>query len=108
EQQSQATILKDAITAARRKYAGDNSAQWITVDTPVPYRAADLVQLFDEAMGKLDKPDSSAPYRRLKARIESLSNDRRFAFMFSRTMARDILGQVIGRILRIPVNDRPV
>jgi uncharacterized protein len=108
EQQSQATILKDAVTHARRKYAGDANAQWITVDSPVPYRVSDLLQFFDEAMGKLDKPDTSAPYRRLKARIESLSNDRRFAFMFSRTMARDILAQVIGRILRIPVDSRPV
>ena len=108
EQQSQASILKDAIIIARRKFAGDNNAQWITVDSPVPYRASDLVAVFDEAMGKLDKPDSSAPYRRLKARIESLSNDRRFSFMFSRTMARDILGAVLGRLLRIPVNGRPV
>jgi uncharacterized protein len=109
EQQSQATILKDAITVARRKYAGDpNGHPWITVDTPVPYRVSDLVQIFDDAMGKLDKPDTTAPYRRLKARIDSLNNDRRFSFMFSRVMARDILSSVLGRILRIPVGGRPV
>ncbi|HXQ52032.1 MAG TPA: ATP-binding protein [Stellaceae bacterium] len=108
EQQSQATILKDAITYARRKFAGNLSAQWITVDTPVPYRIGDLVHILDESMGRLDKPDSSAPYLRLKTRIESLNADRRFSFMFSRVVTRDILGTVIGRILRIPVDGRPV
>jgi uncharacterized protein len=108
EQQSQATILKEAVTQARRKYAGDMNAQWITVDTPVPYRTGDLVHILDEAMGKLDKPDSSAPYMRLKSRIESMNNDRRFAFMFSRVVTRDILSTVIGRLLRIPVGGRPV
>jgi DNA helicase HerA-like ATPase len=108
EQQSQATILREAIVHARRKYAGDMNAQWITVDTPVPYRTGDLVHILDEAMGKLDKPDSSAPYMRLKSRLESMNNDRRFAFMFSRVVTRDILGTVIGRLLRIPVGGRPV
>jgi uncharacterized protein len=108
EQQSQAMILREAIVQARRKYAGDMNAQWITVDSPVPYRTGDLVHILDEAMGKLDKPDSSAPYQRLKARIESMNNDRRFAFMFSRVVTRDILSTVLGRLLRIPVSGRPV
>jgi DNA helicase HerA-like ATPase len=109
EQQSQAAILKEAITLARRKYAGETTAApWITVDTPVPFRVGDLVQLLDEAMGRLDKADSSAPYLRLKTRIESLNSDRRFAFMFSRVVTRDSLALVIGRLLRIPVNGRPI
>ncbi|HZT50859.1 MAG TPA: ATP-binding protein, partial [Stellaceae bacterium] len=109
EQQAQAAILKDAITLARRKYAGENAAaQWITVDTPVPFRVGDLVQLLDDAMGRLDKADSSAPYLRLKTRIESLNNDRRFAFMFSRVVTRDSLAPVIGRLLRLPVSGRPM
>jgi DNA helicase HerA-like ATPase len=108
EQQSQASILKEAITFARRKYAGDANTPWITVDTPVPYRPGDLVQVLDDAMGRLDKPDTTAPYRRLKTRIESLGNDRRFSFMFSRNMTRDVLGSIIGRVLRIPVGGRPV
>ncbi len=109
EQQSQAAILKDAITLARRKYAGDAGAQpWITVDTPLPFRVGDVIHALDDAMGKLDKPDSSAPYLRLKTRLESLSNDRRFAFMFSRVVTRDLLPTIIGRLLRIPVSGRPI
>jgi hypothetical protein len=107
EQQSQAAILGEAMTLARRKFA-DGAPQWITVDTPVPFRIADLVRFLDDAMGRLDKPDSSIPYLRLKTRIEALNGDRRFAFMFSRVVTRDTLASVIGRVLRIPVNNRPM
>jgi hypothetical protein len=57
-------------------------------------------------MGKLDNPDSSAPYLRLLTRLESLRHDRRFAFMFSDWLVtQDTLAQIVGRLLRIPVND---
>jgi DNA helicase HerA-like ATPase len=109
EQQSQAAILKETITLARRRYAGDLSPHSaITVDTPVPFRVGDLLGILDDAMGRLEKADSSAPYIRLKTRIESLNNDRRFAFMFSRVVTRDSLAGVIGRLLRIPVGGRPL
>ena len=71
EQEAQAIILKDAITAARRRFATEDlTAASVTVDTPVPYKASDLLRLIDEAMGKLDNPDSSAPYLRLRTRLE--------------------------------------
>ena len=69
EQQAQASIVKDAVTQARRKFAGDGLENaWITVDTPVPFRPGDLIQIIDETMGKLNKADTSAPYLRLKSR----------------------------------------
>jgi len=78
EQEIQTTILKDAITRARRRHWSD-AATSITVDTPVPFAAADLLRFIDEAMGKLDNPNTSAPYLRLRARLESLRTDRRYA-----------------------------
>jgi uncharacterized protein len=63
EQEAQAIILKDAMLRARRRYAGDTLlAGSITVDTPMPFGVADLLRFIDEAMGRLDNPDSSAPY----------------------------------------------
>jgi DNA helicase HerA-like ATPase len=60
-------------------------------------------------MGKLDNPDSSAPYLRLRTRLESLRYDRRFSFMFSDWLVtRDTLAQIVGRLLRIPVEDKPL
>ena len=110
EQEAQAIILKDAIIGARRRFAAEDlAAASVTVDTPVPYKASDLLRLIDDAMGKLDNPDSSAPYLRLRTRLDSLRYDRRFAFMFSDWLAtRDTLAQIVGRLLRIPVDDKPL
>lgn len=109
EQEAQAIILKDAITRARRHYAGDDrAAASITVDTPVPFRISDLLRFIDGAMGKLDKADTSAPYLRLRARLESLRNDRRLSFMFSEMVTKDTLAQFVGRMLRLPANGKPL
>jgi uncharacterized protein len=108
DQETQAIILKDAITRARRRHWSD-AATAITVDTPVPFAAADLLRFIDEAMGKLDNPNTSAPYLRLRTRLESLRTDRRYAFLFSDSVAiRDNLSQIVGRLLRIPVDGRPL
>ena len=106
EQEAQANILREAIIRARRR---SSSASWITVDTPVPFAIPELIRLIDEAMGKLDKPDSSIPYLRLRSRLEALLCDPRFDFMFSdRQVTRDTLSQIIGRLLRIPVDGKPL
>jgi DNA helicase HerA-like ATPase len=110
EQESQAMILKDAMTRARRHAADqDPTAASLTVDTPVPFHISDVVRFIDEAMGKLDNPDTAAPYLRLKLRIDSLRNDSRFAFLFSdQLMVRDTMAHVVGRLLRLPANDKPL
>ena len=106
EQEAQANILREAIIRARRR---GSSASWITVDTPVPFAIPELIRLIDEGMGKLDKPDSSIPYLRLRTRLESLLYDPRFDFMFSdRQVIRDTLSQIIGQLLRIPVSGKPL
>jgi uncharacterized protein len=48
-------------------------------------------------MGRLDKPDTSMLYLRLKTRLESLRDDRRFSFMFSDWLVgQDALSQIVG------------
>ncbi len=112
EQEAQGIILKDAITQARKQYAADGEGSdtaWISVDTPVPYRLHDLIRFINEAMGRLDKPDTARPYLRLRARLESLRDDRRYSFMFGESFTnRDTLSQVVGRLLRIPVQGKPL
>jgi len=110
EQESQAIILKDAMTRARRHAAAHGvAAASITVDTPVPFRTSDLVRFIDETMGKLNNPDTAAPYLRLKTRLDSLTSDRRFAFMFSdQLLVRDTMADVVGRLLRIPAGGKPI
>jgi uncharacterized protein len=109
EQQSQTMILKEAITWARRHYDGNPviSPGSISVDTPVPFRVFELLRFINDEMGRLGRPDTATPYMRLRARIESLREDRRFAFMFSGT-EDDSLAQTVGRLLRIPVSGKPL
>jgi DNA helicase HerA-like ATPase len=110
EQQAQEMILRDAITRARRHYAGEElTAAALTVDAPVPYRVFDLLRFIYDAMGKLDKPDTSIPYQRLRTRLESLRDDRRYAFMFSeKFVVKDAMAETVGRLLRIPGEGKPL
>ncbi len=107
---AEANILKACVVEAKRAFIGENPAgsSFITVDTPFPYQLSTLSQLIERHMGKLDKADESTPYLRLTARIDSLRRDKRFAFMFSGLKVSDSLADVVGKILRIPVEERPV
>lgn len=107
ERQSQSLILKDAMMSARTLYQtdGERSAS-ITVDTPVPYRAYELLRSVNEQMGRLAKPDTALPYLRLRERLQSLLSDPRFAFFFANE--DDILEQIMGRLLRVPVKGKPL
>jgi DNA helicase HerA-like ATPase len=80
----------------------------IGVDTPIPYRTSDLTGLLEEYIGKLDMRGELAPYKRLKARIETISRDPRYAFMFGSLTVQDTMAQVLARLFRIPVNGRPI
>jgi hypothetical protein len=106
---AQTTILKDAILRAKQAFVGDaESDNHITVDTPTPYRLSDLIAALREGMGMLNKADGSAPYLTLIARIESLRNDRRYAFMFASLAVRDNMRQILAQLLRIPVAGKPI
>jgi uncharacterized protein len=107
EQEAQAIILKDAITWARRQRSGPDAAGSVSVDTPVPFRIFDMLRFINDEMGRLARPDTSAPYLRLRTRIESLRDDRRFGFMFNDS-ADDMLSEILGRLLRIPVSGKPI
>ena len=81
---------------------------WVSADTPVPYRISDAVQILDDWMGKLDPRYARADLRTLKHRIEALSRDPRYRFMFGRVMVEDTMTKVVGHIFRLPKNGRPV
>lgn len=102
-------ILKNGVIEAKKMFLHDGERNdHITVDTPVPYRLGDLIKVFDDAMGKLERTEEVVSYLRLKSKIESLRIDRRFAFMFSRFLVDDTMGKILSRILRIPVDGKPV
>jgi len=106
---AESAILRNAILDARRGALGaDVNTDHITVDTPSPFRLSELVRLIKEAMGAFNNAEGTAPYQHLIARIESVTADKRFDFMFSSFMVSDTMGAVLSRILRIPIDGKPV
>jgi len=102
-------ILKDAILMAKRATAGsEDEGRHLTVDTPAPYPLSALLQNIEAAMGQLQKAEQAKPYLRLRSRIENLRADRRYAFMFSGLSVKDTLPEVLARIIRVPVDGKPL
>ncbi|NND49004.1 MAG: ATP-binding protein, partial [Rhizobiales bacterium] len=60
-----------------------------TPDAPVPYRISDLIGILDQRLGKLENRRDIDMLRRLKSRIETVSQDPRCAFMFGHLTIED-------------------
>ena len=115
-------ILREIIPIAKARYMGNqrrdkNGAARgrdaiiennIGVDTPIPYRTSDLISVLEEYIGKLELRGELAPYKRVKARLEAISRDPRYAFMFGSLTVQDNMAQVLARLFRIPVNGKPI
>jgi DNA helicase HerA-like ATPase len=106
---AEGAILRRAILRARRSFSGeDQSNEHVTVDTPVPYRLSELIQILKDDMGAFNKADSAVFFQHLINRVESVSGDKRYDFMFSSFSVRDNMRQILSRILRIPVEGKPI
>jgi uncharacterized protein len=80
-----------------------------TVDTPVPYRLADLLGQIDERMGKLENRSSRLVYHKLMSRIETVSNDPRYGFMFENAnVGGDTMAEALSQLFRVPANGKPI
>ncbi|MFZ4805807.1 MAG: ATP-binding protein [Hyphomicrobiaceae bacterium] len=113
-------ILQELVPIARSRYGegrskGLNTARRgmldpgrFTVDTPVPYRISELTALIDDRMGKLENKRDLHPYRQLKNRIETISQDARYAFIFGQLTVYDSMAQILARLFRVPVNGKPI
>ncbi len=120
ERKHEIEILQELIPIAKSRYAAGRQAEnqklrrgildhgRFTVDTPVPYRISDLTGLIDERMGKLENKRDLAPYRNLKSRIDTISQDGRYAFMFGSLTVYDGMAQILSRIFRVPVQGKPI
>lgn len=108
EKEVDVDILKRVLVQARRKGPHARNKERLTVDSPVPYRIADLARLIEDEMGKLEKPETLLPFLRLKNKIEELKNDSRYGFMFSGLLLSDNLRETVSRLLRMPAQGRPV
>jgi len=108
-------ILSDAVVWAKRKYSDAYAGRvrrtdsaCITVDTPVPFRLADLVAYIDDQLGRLERALNTLAYKRLKSRVEALVSDSRYGFMFGSVMIEDTMTDILGRLFRVPVDGKPI
>lgn len=95
-----------AETSLRRQAASETN--WVSADTPVPYRIADVVGIIDEWMGKLDPRYARADLRTLKNRIDALAHDPRYRFMFGKMFVEDVMARILSHIFRLPKGGSPV
>ncbi len=108
DRQEDMDILSKCLLAARSKNRLAESLGKITVDSPIPYLLSDLTNLIQTEMGKLDKSTSSAPYMRIKTKIDELKADPRFQFMFSGMLVGDTMAEFISKIFRLPSRGKPI
>ncbi|MCK9542180.1 MAG: DUF87 domain-containing protein [Novosphingobium sp.] len=108
DRQEDADILAKCLLQARLKNRLAEQLGKITVDAPIPYLLSDLTNLIQTEMGKLDKAGSSAPYMRIKTKIEELKGDPRYQFMFSGMLVGDTMAEFLSKVFRLPAHGRPI
>ncbi len=117
----EADALYEVIRSAKQRFAaGGRTAEtgirrnqpqefgWVSADTPVPYRVSDAMQILDDWAGKLDPRYARADLRSLKNRLDALSHDPRYRFMFGKVMVEDNMAKVISQLFRLPMERQPV
>jgi DNA helicase HerA-like ATPase len=119
-QDDEIEILNEAVVFAKRRYSDaaagrvsllarkNTDVHTITVDTPAPFRVSDVMAYIDDQLSKLERVRNTLPYRRLKARLETLVADQRYNFMFGSLTVQDTMTDVLGRLFRIPNDGRPI
>ncbi|MBW8785013.1 MAG: DUF87 domain-containing protein [Novosphingobium sp.] len=108
DRQEDSDILAKCLLQARAKNRLAESMGKITVDSPIPYLLSDLTNAIQNEMGKLDKAGSTAPYMRVKSKIDELKIDPRYQFMFSGMLVGDTMGEFISKIFRMPSRGKPI
>ena len=108
DRQEDMDILGRCLLQARQKNRLAETMGKITVDSPIPYLLSDLTNLITTEMGKLDKATSSAPFMRIKNKIDEIKADPRFRFMFSGMLVGDTMADFIGKIFRLPSEGKPI
>lgn len=108
EKQQDRDILAKCLLQARAKNRAAEGLTKLTVDSPVPYLLSDLTNAIQNEMGLLNKATDTAPFMRLKTKIDELKADPRYSFMFSGMLVADSMAAFISKIFRFPSNGKPI
>lgn len=115
-QDDEVEILNEGVVFAKKRYADaaagrlrkQSDSLILTADTPAPFRVSDVIAFIENEMGRLERTRLIAPYRRLKARLETLAVDKRYGFMFGNIAVQDTMTEVLSRLFRIPNKGKPI
>ena len=108
DRQRDADILAKCLLIARGKNRAAEGLTKLTVDSPIPYTLSDLTTAIANEMGVLNKAGDTAPFMRLRTKIEELKSDPRYQFMFSGMLVADTMGNFISKIFRLPAKGKPI
>ncbi len=108
ERQMDADILAKCLLAARTKNRLAQVMGKITVDSPIPYLLSDFGNILQDEMGRLDKATSTAPYMRIKGKLDEIKADPRYQFMFSGMLVGDTMVDFISKVFRMPGGGKPI
>ncbi|MBC2776407.1 ATP-binding protein [Parasphingopyxis marina] len=108
DKQRDRDILAKCLLAARNKNRLAEEIPQLTVDSPIPYMLSDLISNITTEMGHLDSAKDTAPYMRLKSKLEELKADPRYSFMFSGMLVGDTMAEFIAKVFRLPGNGKPI
>ena len=108
DRQIDADILAKCLLMARSKNRLAQEIPKLTVDAPIPYLLSDLGNLIQLEMGKMDRAGDTAPYLRLKTKIDEIKSDPRYGFMFSGMLVADTMADFLARIFRMPGDGKPI
>jgi hypothetical protein len=108
DRQMDADILAKCLLMARAKNRLAQDIPKLTVDAPIPYLLSDLSNLIQLEMGKMDRAGDTAPYLRLKTKIDEIKADPRYGFMFSGMLVADTMADFLARIFRMPGDGKPI
>jgi hypothetical protein len=109
EKQVDSDILAKTLLAARSKSRlAEGLGGKITADSPIPYLLSDLTNIIQLEMGKMDKAGNSAPYMRLKSKMDEIKADPRYSFMFNGMLVADTMAPFLAKVLRMPGGGKPI
>ncbi|HEV2747840.1 MAG TPA: DUF87 domain-containing protein [Allosphingosinicella sp.] len=108
DRQRDADILAKCLLHARSRNRAAEGLTKLTVDSPIPYTLTDLTTSISNEMGLLNKATDTAPYMRLKTKIDELKADPRYSFMFSGMLVADSMTTFISKIFRLPARGKPI
>jgi len=108
ERQRDMDILAKCLLQARAKNRAAEGLSKLTVDSPIPYTLSDLTNAITHEMGLLNKATDTAPFMRLKTKMDELKSDPRYQFMFSGMLVADTMGAFVSKIFRLPARGKPI